>query len=105
HAGDGLGRVYEARVLGVPDERDLARLRRGIALEGRPTGPAEVRLLEGNHHLRTSRRTARVDAGARGLPVRGGAAPRATGRDRSRPATATLLITVREGRNRQVRKM
>ena len=94
HPSHGLARVYEARVLGVPDERDLARLRRGIALEGRPTGPAEVRLLEGNHHLRTSRRTARVDAGARGLPVRGGAAPR-----------ATLLITVREGRNRQVRKM
>ncbi len=106
HPSHGLARVYEARVLGVPDERDLARLRRGIVLEGRPTGSAEVRLLEGGHHPSTSRRPAqaRVDARARGLPVRGGAAPRATGRDRSR-ATATLLITVREGRNRQVRKM
>jgi 23S rRNA pseudouridine2605 synthase len=70
HPSHGVERVYEARVLGVPDERDLARLRRGLVLEGRPTGPAEVRLLGG-----------------------------------SRPATATLLITVREGRNRQVRKM
>jgi len=106
HPSHGLARVYEARVLGVPDERDLARLRRGIMLEGRPTGSAEVRLLEGSHHPSASRRPAqaRVDARARGLPVRGGAAPRATGRDRSR-ATATLLITVREGRNRQVRKM
>jgi 23S rRNA pseudouridine2605 synthase len=70
HPSHGVERVYEARVLGVPDERDLGRLRRGLVLEGRPTGPAEVRLLGG-----------------------------------SRPATATLLITVREGRNRQVRKM
>jgi pseudouridine synthase len=70
HPSHGVERVYEAHVLGVPDERDLARLRRGLVLEGRPTGPAEVRLLGS-----------------------------------SRPATATLLITVREGRNRQVRKM
>jgi 23S rRNA pseudouridine2605 synthase len=107
HPSHGLARVYEARVLGVPDERDLARLRRGIVLEGRPTGSAEVRLLEGGHHPSASRRPARAraDARARGLPVRLGDAPRATGADRSRPATATLLITVREGRNRQVRKM
>jgi 23S rRNA pseudouridine2605 synthase len=107
HPSHGLARVYEARVLGVPDERDLARLRRGIVLDGRPTGSAEVRLLEGSHHPSSSRRPAeaRVEVPARRLPVRGGAAPRATGRDRSRPATATLLITVREGRNRQVRKM
>jgi 23S rRNA pseudouridine2605 synthase len=107
HPSHGLERVYEARVLGVPDERDLARLRRGIVLEGRPTRPAGVRLLGGSHHPSASLRPAqaRVDARARGLPGRGGAAPRATGRDRNRPATATLLITVREGRNRQVRKM
>src|ERR1700693_4123438 len=49
HPSHGLERVYEARVLGVPEERDLARLRRGIALEGRPTGPAEVKLLGGGH--------------------------------------------------------
>jgi pseudouridine synthase len=70
HPSRGLERVYEVRVLGVPDERDLARLRKGVVLEGRLTGPAEVRLSGG-----------------------------------SRPAAATLLITVREGRNRQVRKM
>jgi len=108
HPSHGLERVYEARVLGVPDERDLARLRRGIVLEGRPTGPSEVRLLAGSHHPSASPRSgqARADARARGLPVRGGAAPRATGRDRNRPpANATLLISVREGRNRQVRKM
>src|SRR6266566_222401 len=50
HPSHGVPRVYEARVLGVPDERDLARLRRGIVLEGRRTGPSDVRLLAGSHH-------------------------------------------------------
>jgi 23S rRNA pseudouridine2605 synthase len=40
-----LERRYEAHVAGVPDERDLARLRRGIAIDGERTRPARVRLL------------------------------------------------------------
>src|SRR5229473_8614183 len=92
HPSHCLARVYEARVLGVPDERDLARLRRGIMLEGRPTGPAEVRLLGGSHHPSAALRPAqaRADASTRGprdaragsRSVRGGAAQRATGNDR-----------------------
>src|SRR5580693_275946 len=81
HPRHGLERVYEARVLGVPDERDLARLRRGIALEGRPTGPAEVKLLGGSHRPDAGRPGGRARLDARASP------------------TATLLITVREGRN------
>lgn len=64
HPSHGVERVYEAKVLGVPDEHDLQRLRRGIVIDGRRTGPAGVRL-----------------AGDR------------------------LVVTVREGRNRQIRKM
>src|ERR1700687_2848299 len=60
HPSHGLERVYEARVLGVPDGRDLARLRKGIVLEGRPTGPAEVRLLGGSRHPGASLRPARA---------------------------------------------
>ena len=40
-----LPRAYEVEVAGVPDERDLSRLRRGIVIEGRRTRPARVRLL------------------------------------------------------------
>ena len=40
-----LDRTYEALVEGVPDERDLERLRRGIVIDGRRTLPAKVRLL------------------------------------------------------------
>src|SRR6266571_3475021 len=71
HPRHGIARVYEARVLGVPDTRDIERLSRGIVLEGRRTSPAEVNVLP---HGRDARE-------------------------------ATLSIVIREGRNRQVRKM
>ncbi len=45
HPSHGVERVYEARVLGVPDGHDLQRLARGIAIEGRRTAPAQVELL------------------------------------------------------------
>jgi pseudouridine synthase len=65
HPRHGVDRVYDARVLGEPDERDLKRLRTGVIVDGHPTLPAEVR-------------------------------PIGPGR---------LRITIREGRNRQVRRM
>jgi 23S rRNA pseudouridine2605 synthase len=65
HPRHGVARVYEARVLGVPDDHDLDRLQKGVVIDGQKTGPAEVKAL-GPGHLR---------------------------------------VTVREGRNRQVRKM
>jgi pseudouridine synthase len=76
HPSHGVARVYEARVLGVPDDRDLARLARGVVIDGRRTQPADVT-----------------------RPARGHEAGRDVG------GRATLLITIREGRNRQVRKM
>jgi 23S rRNA pseudouridine2605 synthase len=39
-----LERTYEALVEGVPDERDLDRLRHGVPIEGRRTAPATVHL-------------------------------------------------------------
>jgi 23S rRNA pseudouridine2605 synthase len=71
HPSHGVARVYEARVLGVPDAHDLDRLSRGLVIDGRRTQAAEVKL----------------------LPVK---------REANQ---ATLVITLREGRNRQVRKM
>jgi 23S rRNA pseudouridine2605 synthase len=68
-----LERTYEARVLGVPDERDLERLQRGVTIDGRRTGPAKVVL----------RRTHEEREGSQ----------------------ATLEFVLREGRNRQVRRM
>jgi 23S rRNA pseudouridine2605 synthase len=71
HPSHEVARVYEARVLGVPDAHDLDRLSRGLVIDGRRTAPAEVRL----------------------MPLRRDA------------LTATLVITIHEGRNRQVRDM
>ena len=71
HPRHGVARVYEARVLGIPDAHDLDRLARGIVVEDRRTAPAEVAI-------------------------------RPRGRDADH---ATLVVTIREGRNRQVRNM
>lgn len=68
-----LDRTYEALVEGVPDERDLERLRTGVTVDGRRTLPAAVRVV-------------RVVEGRSG-------------------AQAVLELTLREGRNRQVRHM
>ena len=68
-----LERTYEAVVEGVPDDRDIQRLRRGVPIDDRRTLPARVRLL-------------RVVSGKRGTQ-------------------AVLEFVIREGRNRQVRKM
>jgi len=71
HPRHGVERTYEARVTGLPDERALGRLRRGVPLDGRPTLPADVVLL---------------------TPGRQG-------------GSGVLRLTIREGRNRQVRRM
>jgi pseudouridine synthase len=46
HPRHEVERVYEARVLGVPDRRALARLARGLDIEGRRTAPAKVSMRE-----------------------------------------------------------
>jgi pseudouridine synthase len=46
HPRHEIERVYEVRVRGVPDEHDLARLTRGLPIEGRRTAPARARLAE-----------------------------------------------------------
>ncbi len=46
HPSHEVEREYYARVRGVPDERALERLRRGVLIEGRRTAPAVVRLVE-----------------------------------------------------------
>jgi pseudouridine synthase len=65
HPRHAVARVYDARVLGVPDAHDLDRLAKGIVIDGERTAPAHVKTLGPGH----------------------------------------LIITLREGRNRQVRKM
>jgi 23S rRNA pseudouridine2605 synthase len=46
HPSHGVGREYEVRVLGVPDDHEMERLARGIVIDGRRTAPAEVQRLK-----------------------------------------------------------
>ena len=82
HPRHGVERTYEARVAGMPGPDALERLRKGIPLDGRRTRPADVDLL----------------SRARSGPAKAGH------HDRREP-DALLRITIREGRNRQVRRM
>ena len=76
-------KTYRTQVEGEPDNAALERLRRGIALDGMLTAPAEVR------------RIPEPDLWPRVPPIR----------VRKSIPTNWLEITLTEGRNRQIRRM
>ena len=82
--GHKLPKVYLVQVERVPDDAALALLRRGVLLKGRRTKPAEVELLSDA-----------PDLPPRPVPIR----------FRKSVPTAWLQVTLREGQNRQVRRM
>ena len=77
-------KTYWAQVEGVPDEAALQKLRAGVVIQGRMTLPAEARLLEPQPEV--------LD---REPPIR----------YRKHIPTTWIELMLREGRNRQVRKM
>ena len=95
----------EARVLGVPDAHDLDRLARGLVIEGRRTQPADVRVLGGTAGKDFRDRSRRSPVRAVQSGQRSPSGVRQRRLDTTLPATTALQISVREGRNRQVRKM
>ena len=79
-----LPKVYRAQIERVPNEEALEQLREGVVLNGKKTKPAEVRLLTGDPPLPE-----------RPVPIR----------FRKNVPTAWIEMTLREGLNRQVRRM
>lgn len=78
-----LAKTYWVQVEGEPNEEQLQRLREGIELNDGPTQPADVRRLDD------------AQLWERTPPVR----------FRKTVPTAWLELVIREGRNRQVRRM
>lgn len=79
-----LEKIYWAQVEGLPDDGALARLRAGVDLDEFVTQPARASRMEEPAHLWT-----------RDPPIR----------YRAKIPTAWLEIALREGKNRQVRRM
>ena len=79
-----LPKVYLAQIERIPNEEALEQLRKGIVLNGKMTKSAEVRLLPDDPQLPD-----------RPVPIR----------FRKNVPTAWVEITLREGLNRQVRRM
>ena len=77
-------RTYLVQVEGCPDENDRERLQNGVMIEGKRTKAAKVKLLTHEPNLPS-----------RVVPIR----------FRKNIPTTWLEIELREGRNRQVRKM
>ena len=82
--GHKLAKVYWAQVEGTPTEAALVALRNGVALNDFTTSPAGARLIDEPHNL-----------WPRDPPIR----------YRAKIPTAWIELTLREGKNRQVRRM
>ena len=79
----GKQKQYWVQVEGVPAEKDLDRLRKGVSMKDGPSLPARVQLIE------------QPDVWDRIPPIR----------QRRHIPTSWLNLSISEGRNRQVRRM
>ena len=90
HPRRHVEKTYLALVEGALDKDDVRRLRQGVLLDDGPTLPAAVRVLEGADACRAAQL---IGEGAK------------RGRDALAARGSYMEVRLREGRNRQVRRM
>lgn len=101
HPRRHVEKTYLALVEGTLDKDDVRRLRQGVLLDDGPTLPAAVRVLEGADACRAAQLIGE-GAGASGYRQRHGGK---RGRDALAARGSYVEVRLREGRNRQVRRM
>ena len=93
----GWARRYRVRVFGTPTEAHLARMRKGMVVEGMRYGPMEVNV-DGPEGKKGAQRRDPVINPPHGAS--GGQAPEA-----KEKSNRWVSVTLREGKNREIRKV